>query len=256
MPAHIIATHLDKLLLDGWQPDHYIMASIPVSKDKLWFLYCLTCKKGMMSDGSEGHGARWISVHDKKTNCKKAHKEALAVLRMRYSEAKGIISTIPTPPVTITTPISIPLVDPIKALWEECKRETRMRPITDKAEADCKQLFEMDCEGSDDDTPVSSKEFIFDPSEGFRAVVRMVIRNSKDITKMTENIRELEHKSDRTRIELTDKLETAEKKIKNMLEFIHEQYERLTAQEAKIARLEKINGIYRDKHPELEENPQ
>jgi hypothetical protein len=264
IPAHIVAVHPDKLLFDGWQPDHYIIAYAPTPKEKLTVLCCLTCKRGMMTEGVEGNGARWVSLHDKKADCKKAHKEALAAFRVRHAEAKescALSAPAPTPAPIAVEKIA-PAPDRVAALWEECTKDKRNKPIVEEVEERCKYNS-----GFDDDSDTDTKgAFVLDPAEGFRDLMCLCVAKTKQITEQINDYNELEHKSDLMRYDF----DRAKEEITNIKRYVCDQAAQISKQatqinellknrkelEERIAHLEKINGIYRAKHPELEENPQ
>jgi hypothetical protein len=74
-----------------------------------------------MDDGFSGNGARWVTLHAKKTACAAAHPQALLNLRARMSEAP-----------------SLPQPDPIADMWNKCKENPMLRTFMNDIEEGCK----------------------------------------------------------------------------------------------------------------------
>jgi len=228
-----------------------------------------------MSDGNDGHGARWVAIHEKKTECRRANKEALAEFRVRHAEAVrivvGIISDVPAPaPITplVTTPATpapagcLAATDPIADLWQECEKTPKIRPITELVRQNLKEAFDTACEDSEDSTAPSGP-FVFDPAEGFRTVIRWCAGNAKEIERIKQQASEMERAAEKTRIDLISQLSSTQERLTNTQHYVMEQATQLgdlrgknKEFEERIARLERTLGIYRTKYPGEDENPQ
>lgn len=218
-----------------------------------------------MSDGNDGHGARWIAIHEKKTECRRAHKEALAAFRIAHTEATG--KPIPvTPAAPAPAPAgclaTLAATDPIADLWQECEKTPKIRPVTELVRQNLKDAFDAACEDSEDSTAPTG-EFVFDPAEGFRTVIRWCAGNAKEIERIKQQASEMERAAEKTRIDLTSQLSSTQERLTNTQHYVMEQAAQLgdlrtknKEFEERIARLERTLGVYRTKYPGEDENPQ
>lgn len=102
-PDHILTRHVSEIRIRPIPTDHCIYASVTKNKDDIEFCACLSCGKGAMGDGTAGNTARWISMHSKKAECKKAHTKALI-----HFNKKREMKPPPDPVKTVTPDPPIP----------------------------------------------------------------------------------------------------------------------------------------------------
>jgi hypothetical protein len=144
MPRHIMTQHRSVIRLRKTQPNHCVYAYvIGADGEEASLCVCLTCKKGVMSDGTTGNGSRWITLHARNAECKAAHTDARAVFRQELDDVSAV--------VTCSTPCLL------ENLWREWKKDRRLRPMMEEVEDICKWMYE--------ENPV------FEPSEGMRQAI-------------------------------------------------------------------------------------
>ena len=140
------------------------------------FCVCLTCKKGFVGDGSEPNQQRWITMHGKSAGCRAAHTAALAAFRQATGQQSA-----PAPPPQQHIQYGI------DALWDECKADTRLRPVMTEVEEFCREMDDM-----------------FDPKEGVKQLARSVVGYKKEVAmtkaQMTQMVQAHEHELTEQRV--------------------------------------------------------
>jgi hypothetical protein len=127
--------------------DHCIAAYVKKKKD-LDFCACLTCESGFVGDVMSAQGSRWLNTHSKKTDCKKAHKDALIAFKQRRALA------LPDQPTLIVSAPS----SSIDVLWSRIKATSTFKDLCIQKEENAKQYHEDDSD--------MEEEFVFDPAAG------------------------------------------------------------------------------------------
>lgn len=173
LPAHMLSVHTTSIRIGAFNNGHCVYATAGPAMD---FCVCLTCKKGFVGDGSEPNQQRWITMHGKSAECRAAHAAALVAIR----QATGAPAPAPTPQPQ-------PIQSSIDALWDECKVDTRLRPVMTEVEEFCREM---------DD--------VFDVKEGVKQLARSVVGYKKDIAmtkaQMTQMVQAHEHELTEQRV--------------------------------------------------------
>lgn len=205
LPSHILECHRALIKLNKTQANHCCYAYIVRDGEETPFCVCLTCKRGTMSDGYEGNGSRWITMHAKSKDCRAAHGAALAALR---EELVG--------PVPLTQPEG---PKPLADLWALWKSHGRMRPYMEEIETSCKDM------SAEEEDPV------FDPAEGLRQVVMSAIGYKKEVAVKKEEIEKMVVAHEEELITHRDVIRQHEISIRNMMAEIAELHRRTAALE-------------------------
>jgi len=171
LPKHLVANHPDRLHVSPIRFDHYITATADAGSASIDMCYCLTCKQGTPNSSFEGQGARWVSLHEKKAECRKAHPAAFAAFKQRYTETRAAAAAEAAakkeaakepPPVTATS---------ITTLWDKCKSNKLLHAMVCEIEAF--RPLQFDDEEEDPQT--------FDVEEGFVQAVRYAADYQKQV---------------------------------------------------------------------------
>jgi hypothetical protein len=248
LPAHIVEHHPCDIIFSKVPRDHCIAGYVLKGKTDHWFACCLTCKKGMMTDGTDKNGARWLSLHSQKDDCKKSHKSAFNVFLQIRNELREI-----TPgPGPIPEPVK---VTPISDFWQSLKKHPRLRMLTEQIEQSCKAEFEDDSD--------NEGEFAFNPSEGLKNIACLCVGNKKYIDELNKRINEVEQEYNSFQTEHNIEMSRANNRIDYLCKEVVDKCNelqtlrnRMNEMEARIKQLEKTNGLYLEKYPDLEENPE
>jgi len=78
LPGHLITRHSEHVTIRKGSYTKYLQAYITHVGKKTDFVVCLSCKKGIMSDGFGPHGSRWDTNHMKREDCLAIHDSLLA----------------------------------------------------------------------------------------------------------------------------------------------------------------------------------
>ena len=175
LPAHIISHHTADVKLRKVQTEHCIYAYVMKGTVEHGFCVCLTCKKGMLTDGYNGNGSRWVVLHQKRKACKLAHKEALKEFKEK------LIAPAAETPVAVHIPEkSGSDEDPVDILWNKCKQRACVRPFMEDVEKQHKEDYD---DNSDNEDP-----YTFAPTEGFRYCIDMAIGFKRETEKLNQRI--------------------------------------------------------------------
>jgi hypothetical protein len=175
LPKHLMDKHPDHIHVNPFNLEHYITATADAGSASVELCYCLTCKQGTPNTSFEGHGARWVSIHEKKAECRKAHPAAFAALKKRIAETKTATPAAPPTPTPTPTPTTL------TTLWDECKANHKMRPIMKEIESD------ISCDAEyDDDDPMP-----FTAEEGFKRTICKAVGYQKQVTMTKEEMAKL-----------------------------------------------------------------
>jgi len=208
MPAHILTHHRHEVRLRAAQNDHCVYAYVVGSDgEEASLCVCLTCKKGVMSDGYDGNGARWVTLHSRKAECRAGHAAALAALRKEL----GAVPTQAALPVQQLPPPSVPL----ESLWQEWKTDRRLRPFMEEVEDTCKWMCE-------DEDPV------FDPTDGLRQVIVSAVGYKKEMEMSKAELTNIAVRNDEELMVYRDAL-TKQRRETGCLEVAVQQLEREVA---------------------------
>lgn len=156
LPAHYITKHPTNIIIGKSTGEHCMYASVNDNGEEKPFCVCLTCKKGVYSGPLDRQGSRWVAIHAKEEACKLAHRDALQAFKQQVYAPDA------------------PIGDNVNVLWEECRSDKRMRPMVDEIQRCC---VEMDGE--------------FQPTEGFKQVIRAAIGFKKEVTRTQAQINQM-----------------------------------------------------------------
>lgn len=175
LPAHIISHHTADVKLRKVQTEHCIYAYVMKGTVEHGFCVCLTCKKGVATEGHTRQGSRWVSNHMKHKSCKNAHKEALKAFKEK------LIAPAAETPVAVHIPEkSESDEDPVEILWSKCKQRACLRPFMEDIEKQYKEDYD---DNSDNEDP-----YTFAPTEGFRYCIDMAIGFKRETEKLNQRI--------------------------------------------------------------------
>lgn len=186
LPKHLMEKHFDRMYVSPVNMDHYITATADKGSASMDMCYCLTCKQGTPYFMDAGHGARWVSIHEKKAECRKAHPAAFAALKKRIAETKAAAAEAKTAPPPSPPPLRgyvaappppTPTPTTLTALWDECKANRKLRPFITDVETDIITEAEYD----DDPTP-------FTAEAGFKRAICNAVGYQKQVTKTKEDM--------------------------------------------------------------------
>lgn len=179
LPNHIITHHTTDVKLRQVQTDHCIYAYVVKGAVEHGFCVCLTCKKGMLTDGYNGNGSRWVALHRKRKECKSAHNEAVKEFKTK------LVGDIPMPVSVVETPVKPQSdEDPVEILWNKCKENKKYTAFMTEIEERCNINFSDDSE--DDDVEQ------FDPVEGVKACIQYAIQYKKDLHEVNVSLELIE----------------------------------------------------------------
>lgn len=171
LPNHIITHHTTDVKLRQVQTDHCIYAYVVKGATEHGFCVCLTCKKGVATEGHTRQGSRWATNHMKQKACKAAHKEALKEFKSKLTgghiDTPQIVPVIPVPEKEVFNE------DPVEILWNKCKENKKYTAFMKEIEENCNINFSEDSE--DDDV----REF--NPVEGITTCIAHAIQYKKDL---------------------------------------------------------------------------
>jgi hypothetical protein len=173
LPAHMLTAHPAEMRIKPFNTGHCVYAAV----GEMDFCLCLTCKKGFIGDGSEPNQQRWITLHGKNAECRSAHAAALA----SFNQATG------HQPVPAPVMHQMPALPGIDAVWDECKADTRLRPVMTEVEEFCREMDE-----------------VFDVKEGVKQLARSVVGYKKEVAmtkaQMTQMVQAHEHELTEQRV--------------------------------------------------------
>ena len=222
MPEHIMTHHRQAVRPRQTQPNHCCYAYVVgADGEEVSFCVCLTCKRGTMSDGYEGNGSRWITMHAKSKGCRAAHGAALAALREELAVA---------PVARAQSEEPTPLAD----LWTSWKAHSRMRPYMEEIETSCKDM------SAEEEDPV------FDPAEGLRQVVMSAIGYKKEVSMKKEEMEKMVVAHEEELITHRDVIRQHEVSIRNMMAALNQQNLELAELRRRTAALEKENTALKE----------
>ena len=219
LPDHLITHHANEIRIRPTTNEHCVYAYVLDKKREIGFCVCLTCKKGQMDDGLVGNGARWVELHAKNTECRKAH-------RTRLAEFKTYIASLVTSS-EVSTPIPSS-INNVSTLWDTLKTNSNFSGIMKEVEHDCMDTHDEDL-----------GEYTFDPKIGFEHIMDYAISYKK---KYDSYYQERE-KYTKERVEMRNDM-TA---LKNEIDELR----------ARVTMLERQNKRYKEACPSLvAEDPQ
>lgn len=220
LPSHFLTHHRQDVRLRKTQTDHCCYAYVIGSDgEEVSFCVCLTCKRGTLSDGFDGNGSRWITLHAKSKECRVAHGAALAALREALA--------------TAATPTVPPVAPPLTDLWTSWKLHRGMRPYMEEIEATCKDMAE-------DEDPV------FDPSEGLRQVVMSAIGYKKEVAMKKEEIEKMVVAHEEELITHRDVIRQHEQSIRSIETDIRQKDNEMADLRRRLAALERENTALKE----------
>lgn len=230
VPAHILTHHAEKIDLRPVQPTHCLNGVVRHGKQELNFSVCLTCKKGTAHHSGEGHGLRWMSLHEKKSTCRAAHAAAMTAFKEKQIAAKAAATPAedPAPPPSSS----------VAALWDECKKNKAMAAVVEKIE---KKVTEMS-EDFDDDP-------CFRPEEGFKEAIYNAVGLTRQVDQAKQKMDELVIKHDEEIGELTRIVREQGKRIQ-LLETVKTNLSiEVSTLRDQIAAMQKEFDAYKKAHP-------
>ena len=231
LPDHLMTQHADKIHIRPVTSDHCMHAYVLNKKEEIGFCACFTCGKGIVGDGVNGNGSRWVEMHAKSEGCKKAHKQHLA-------EFKQNIGTVNTPQTVI---VQAPMSNNVSALWEKLKAMPKLSPFMKEIEAACQECFDND--------PDNQGSFVFDSAEGFERTVRTAIGDRKATLKLNNDKTQMESSYESELIEMRDEIRKLNIQVNNLLADNKQLNQRVNM-------LERENGRYKAAYPPLSDDPQ
>ena len=225
IPAHILTHHRQAMKIYKTQNDHCVYAYVVATDgEEVSLCVCLTCKKGVMSDGYDGNGSRWVTLHSRKAECRAAHAGALAALRQELG----------TPPPTAqpSPPPSVPL----ESMWRDWKADGRLRPLMEEVEDTCKWACE-------DEDPV------FDPSDGLRQVIVSAMGYKKEMELSKAELTKIAIRHDEELMVYRDALAKQSRAIGSLESAIRQQEHENADLRRRLAALEKENEQMKTGNP-------
>ena len=231
VPAHILTHHAEKIDLRPVQPTHCLNGVVRHGKQELNFSVCLTCKKGTAQHSGEGHGLRWMSLHEKKASCRAAHAAAMTAFIAKQVTAKAA-----TPPTEDPVPPSTS--SSVAALWDECKKNKKMTAIVAQLE---KKVTDMSEEFDDDPC--------FRPEEGFKEAIYNAVGLTRQVDEAKQEMDELVMKHDEEIGKLTWTVREQGKRIQ-VLETVNTNLSiEVSSLREQIAAMQKEFDAYKKAHP-------
>ena len=198
LPKHIIKHHITDITLAAASIDHCIAAYVKNKKKELDFCVCLTCDSGFVGDVMSAQGSRWLNTHSKKTECTKAHKDALIAFKNR----KVVAPSEPAAQIT-----SIPR-DSIEDLWSQIKATSNYKDLCIQKEENAKQYHDNDSD--------AEGEFVFDPAEGIMDILHDAAIYKKQVDKYKNALSNHEAQQEKKDIETQNKVMGLETMIATM----------------------------------------
>ena len=232
MPEHLLTHHTNEVRMRPVTTDHCMYAYVLNKKEEVGFCVCLTCKKGIMEDGFTSQGAKWVSTHANKSECKKAHKQLLAEFKQK------MVSVTPPPTVTI---VQAPISNSVSALWDKLKAMPQLSPFMKDIETACQECYEID---SDNEC-----SFVFDASDGFERTVISAIGYRKETMKFNDVKSQIEESYESQQIVMRDEIRKLNLQVSNLLADNKQINQR-------VRMLERENGRYKAAYPPPAEDPQ
>lgn len=168
LPAHILTNHPTDICIKITTNGHSIYASA----GDLDFYVCLTCKKGCLMDDFSHNKSRWVTLHERKKDCRAVHQTALEALRQLRRQTPADAPG--------DTPAPVSNIIDIEDIWNECKSDKYLAPA----------IFETE-------EMLTAWDEAFDAKEGFKQLARSVFGYKKELTltksEMDKMVREHEH---------------------------------------------------------------
>lgn len=143
-------------------------------------------------------GSRWLNTHSKKSDCKKAHKDALIAFKQRKTVAQ------PDQPAQI---ISAPSSS-IDALWNRIKVTSNYKELCIQKEENAKQYHNDDSDMEDD--------FVFDTAEGIFDLLHDAAIYKKQIDKYKNALSNHESQQEQAESQAQTKIFDLESMISTM----------------------------------------
>jgi uncharacterized membrane protein len=234
LPDHLLTHHADTIQLRPVTTDHCVYAYVLNKKKELGFCACLTCKKGILDNGVFGNGSRWVELHAKSADCKKAHKQ-------RFSELKHKIGEYVSHPA-VPVILQVPVTNTVSALWDKLKAMPQLAPFMKDIEIACQESYEFDSD--------NEQEFVFDAADGFHTTVTTAIGYRREATKLKDSTSKMEDAHESEIIQMQADIYKLNMQVTNLLEDNKQLNQRVRS-------LERENGRYKSTYPLLPvEDPQ
>jgi hypothetical protein len=181
LPKHLVANHPDRLHVSPIRFDHYITATADAGSASIDMCYCLTCKQGTPNSSFEGQGARWVSLHEKKAECRKAHPAAFAAFKQRYTETRAAAAAeAAAKKEAAKEPPPKEIAASLTALWDKCKSNKLLHAMVCEIEAFQKS------HDDDEEDPLP-----FDVGEAFTQAVRSAASYQKQVALSKEEMEKM-----------------------------------------------------------------
>lgn len=236
LPNHIITHHTTDVKLRKVQTDHCIYAYVMKGAVEHGFCVCLTCKKGVATEGHTRQGSRWATNHMKQKACKAAHKEALKEFKTK------LVGDIPISVSVVETPVKPQCdEDPVEILWNKCKERPRIKPFLEDIERQYKEEYE---DNSDIEEP-----YVFAHSEGFRYCIEHAIGFKKRIAQLEQTMEQM-------RKEFDAELKANKETISGLQQEVYKQKQALTSLEEENAKQREMITDLQKRIQQLEANQQ
>jgi hypothetical protein len=181
LPAHLITRHIKHVNIRKGGSTSYLPGYIQKGEEEIDFRVCLSCKKGIMNDGFERNGLRWVNMHDKRKECSKMHDSLLADFKLKKKECEDeciIMNKNDTPNISIID-ISCQ-TNTIDNLWNNLKNKKRLKTFMNDIEKSYEEFY------SDE-----SDNYIFDTSVGFEDCIASAIGYKNDNLQKIDEIKQL-----------------------------------------------------------------